>query len=118
MLMASIRSRTSASRNRRQKSPAVVGSGIRTAPEGVEIDLVVAEQLEVLDAPAAGEDVEGDVQDVVGLVIGEVPLEQVEAVVDGGDQPGAAGDQEHGADAAGGQALGALGPVRSGCWRR
>ena len=86
--------------------------------EGVEIDLVVAEPLEVLEASAAGEEVEGDVQDVVGLEIGEVALQEVEVVVDGGDQSGAAGDQEQGADAAGGEALDAPRPARSGCWRR
>src|SRR5206468_2968741 len=59
------------------------------------------------EASAAGEEVECDVQDVAGLEIGEVSLQQVEVVVDGGDQPGAAGDQEHGADAAGGEAVGA-----------
>ena len=105
-MMASIRSRTSASRKRRQKSPSVVGSGMRRR-QGVEIDLVVAEPLEVLEASAAGEDVQRDVQDVVGLEIGEVSLQEVEAVADGGDQAGAAGDQQQGADAAGGQAVGA-----------
>ena len=46
--------------------------------EGIEIDLVVAAPLDVLEAAAAGEEVEGDVQDVVGLEIGEVALEEVE----------------------------------------
>ena len=38
--------------------------------QGVEINLVVAEPLEMLELGAAGQDVEGDVQDVVGLVVG------------------------------------------------
>ena len=87
------------------------GVGDALGAEGVEVDLVVAAQLEVLEAAAAGEDVEGDVQDVVGLVIGEVPLEEVEVVVDVGDQAGPLGQQEHGADAAGGEALDALGEL-------
>src|SRR5262249_53906235 len=73
--------------------------------DGVEIDLVGAAELEMFEAAAAGEDVEGDVQDVVGLEIGEVALQEVEVVVDGGDQAGAPGDQEQGAQGAGGQAL-------------
>ena len=77
-------------------------------PEGIEIDLVVAAQFDVFEAAAAGEDVEGDVQDVVGFVIGEMALEQMEVGVDGGDQAGAACQQEHGADAAGGEAVDAL----------
>ena len=44
----------------------MVGSGMRSAPSRVEIDLVVAPQLDVLDLLAAGQEVEGDVQDVVG----------------------------------------------------
>ena len=77
--------------------------------QGVEVDLVVAPQLEVLDPGAAGQDVEGDIEDVVGLVIGEVALEEVEVLIDVGDQPGAARDQEHGADAAGGEPLDPIG---------
>ena len=80
---------------------------MRHGAERVEIDLVGPEPLEVLKVPAAGEEVEGDVQDVVGLEIGEVSLQQMEVLVDGGDQPGAAGDQQQGADATGGKAVGA-----------
>ena len=73
---------TSGSEKRRQKSPAVVGSGIRFGSQGVEIDLVVAPQFEVFDPLAAGEDVEGDVQDVVGFVVGKMHLEQMKIAVD------------------------------------
>ena len=34
----------------------------------------------MLDAAAAGQEVVGDVEDVVALVIGQVPLEQVEVL--------------------------------------
>ena len=42
--------------------------GDASGPEGVEVDLVVAADLEVLQAAAAGQEVVGDVQDVVALV--------------------------------------------------
>ena len=85
------------------------GVGDALGAQGVEIDLVVASQFEVLDPLAAGEDVEGDVQDVVGFVVGQMPLEEVEVVIDVADQSGPARQQEHGADAAGGEALDAIG---------
>ena len=86
--------------------------------EGVEIDLIVAEPLEVLEAAAAGEEVEGDVQDVVGLEIGEVALQQVEVVVDGGDQAGARERPGAWRRCRRGRGPGRARPVRSGCWRR
>ena len=82
---------------------------MRMGAEGIEIDLVVAPQLDVFEASAAGEDVEGDVQDMVGFVIGEMALEEMEVGVDVGDQAGRACQQQHGTDAAGGEALDALG---------
>src|SRR5439155_6496085 len=82
------------------------GGGVGDAPgtQGIEVDLVVAPQFEVLDPLAAGEDVEGDVQDVVGFVVRQVSLEEVEAAVDVADQSGRARHEEHGADAAGTEA--------------
>ena len=50
-------------RKRRQKSRAVWAQGCAGA-EGIEIDLVVASQFDVLDPLAADQDVERDVQDV------------------------------------------------------
>src|SRR5262249_32940817 len=64
-----------------------------------------AEPLEVLEFGAAGEEIEGDVQDMIGLVVGEMAFEQVQVAIDVGDQSGPACQQEHGADAAGAQAL-------------
>jgi len=87
------------------------GVGDPHGAQGVEVDLVVAPQLEVLDPGPTGQDVEGDVQHVVGLVVGQVPLEQVEAAVDVTDEPTLAGDQEHGPDAAAGQSLDAVGQL-------
>ena len=62
------------------------GVGEPLGVQGVEVNLVVASEFEVFDAFAAGEDVEGDVQDMVGFVIGEMPLEDMEVVVDVADQ--------------------------------
>ena len=87
------------------------GGRVRDAfgPQGVEVDLIVAPQLEVLDAAAAGEEIEGDVQDVVGFVVGQVPLEEVEVAVDLLDQPDLLSQEEEGADAAGTEAAAATG---------
>src|SRR5262249_43194567 len=86
------------------------GGRVRDAhgAERIEIDRVVAEPLEVFDPAATGEDVEGDVQDMVGFVIGEMAFEEMEIVVDGGDQAGPPCQQQQGADAARSQALDTL----------
>ena len=85
------------------------GVGDALGAQGIEVDLVVAPQFEVLDPFAAGEDVEGDVQDVVGFVVGEMSFEEMEVAVDVADQADPLRQQEHGADAAGGEALDAVG---------
>ncbi|MBK6520207.1 MAG: hypothetical protein IPG04_40280 [Polyangiaceae bacterium] len=54
--------------NRRQKSPAVVGSGSARAHR-VEERSVVAAHLDVVENRPAAQDVEGDVQDVVGPAV-------------------------------------------------
>ena len=54
------------------------GVGDALGAQGIEIDLVVASQFDVFDPLAAGQDVEGDVQDVVGFVVGQVPLEDMD----------------------------------------
>ena len=70
------------------------GIGDSVGSQGIEIDLVVATQFEVFDPFTAGEDVEGDVQDVVGFVIRKMDLKEVKIGVDVADQadpvPGAA----------------------------
>ena len=69
--------------------------------EGVEVDLVVATDFEVLQAAAPGQEVVGDVQDVVALEVGQVPLEQVEVVIDVVNQPELLGQEMDGPDASG-----------------
>jgi hypothetical protein len=51
--------------------------------QGVEVGLVGTEPFEVLQARAAGQDVVGEVEDVVGLEAGQVALQQVQVAVDG-----------------------------------
>jgi hypothetical protein len=63
----------------------------------------------VFNPITVGDDVEGDVEDMIGFVIGEVPLKQMEILVNVVDQPRLAREKEHGADAAATEALDAFG---------
>ena len=67
---------------RRQKSPAVVGSGIRWRAKQVEIGLVLPPQFEIFQAGAAAQRVVGQVEHVVRLVIRQMDLEQMQPLVD------------------------------------
>jgi hypothetical protein len=69
-------------------------------PEGIEVDLVVTPDFEVFQATAAGQEVVGDVQDVVALVIRQVPLQEVESLVDVPDESEFLSQEVHGPDAA------------------
>ena len=62
----------------------------------------------MFEPPAAGEEVQGDAQDVIGLVIGEVPLEQMELAIDLVDQVDLLSKQEDGADPTGTEATDAV----------
>ena len=99
-LMMTINCPTSPSVNRRRKSPAVVGSGIRLCSHAVEVDLAVAAHFEVLQALPAREEVVGDVQDVVALEARQAPLQEVEALVDVVDEPDLMSQEGNGPDAA------------------
>src|SRR5262249_20939100 len=86
------------------------GVGDAVGAQGVEEDLVVASQLNIVEAGPVAQRVVGEVQDMVGLMVGQVELEQVEPLVDGlseaevphepldggggaaGDRPGLVGD--------------------------
>jgi hypothetical protein len=87
------------------------GVGDALGPEGVEVDLVVTSDLEVLQGAAAGQGVVGDVQDVVALVARRVPFQQVEAFVDALDQPDPPGQEVDGPDAPGGDGPGPVGQL-------
>src|SRR5208283_1795613 len=88
--------------------PGCGGVGDTHGAQSVEINLVVAPQFEMLDFLAAGQDVIGDIQDMVGLVIGQMPFEEMEIAVDIADQPGPASQQVEGADSASGKTLNAV----------
>jgi hypothetical protein len=80
------------------------GAGGALRPEGVEVGLVGAEQFEALQALAAGQDVVGEAQDVAGLEVGQVALQQVQVAVNGVGQAQLPHQQVEGAGAAAAQA--------------
>lgn len=77
--------------------------------QGVKIDLVIASQLEMFKPVSARQDIEGDVQHMIRLMIRQMPLEQVETSVDVANQSRLSSDQEHGPDAAASQPLNPVG---------
>ena len=100
-LMASIKVMTSDSAKRRQKSPVGGGVGDALGSQGVEVDFVVAAQLDVLDAASASEGIERNVQDVVGFMVGKMHLEQMKVVVNLLDQTDLLSQEKDGTDATG-----------------
>jgi hypothetical protein len=85
------------------------GIGNAACAQGVEKNLVVAEQFEVFQAAAATQRQVGQGADMVGLMIGKVDFQQVQALVDGFDQSALLGERVEGADAADGDAARAFG---------
>src|SRR5262249_28073998 len=77
--------------------------GDASGAQGIEKDGIVAAQLDVLQTGALTEGVVGDIEDMIGLVIGQVDLEQVQAPVEGVDQAELAGQGVGGGGAGGGQ---------------
>ena len=102
------RCRCSVSTSVAREAAAEVAGGGRVGDaagaEGVEEVLVLAAQFDVLQAGAVAQGVVGEVEHVIGFVVGQVDLEQVQALVDGVDQADAPGEQMDGADAAVGDA--------------
>jgi len=88
-----------------QEIPGGGGIGDALGTQDIEIGFVVAEQLQVLQAGAAGQEVVGEVEDVVGLEVRHVPLEQVQVAVNGIGQVQLPHQQVQGADAAAVQPL-------------
>ena len=72
------------------KSPQEVaaggGIGYALGSEGVEIGCVVAQQLDVFKSLSTTQNVVGEIEHVIALVVGQVALEQVEVVIDTADQ--------------------------------
>ena len=77
--------------------------------QSIEVDLIVASQFEVFDSLAAGEDIECDVQHMVGFVVGQMPLEQMQSAVDFLVELDLLSQQEDGADATGTESPHAIG---------
>ena len=88
-----------------------LGGGIGNAlgAKGVEIDLVVAPKFNVFHPLAAGDDVEGDVQDMIGFVIRQMSFEKVKVTIDTVDQANRSSQRENDADTAGTEPFDAIG---------
>ena len=69
----------------------------------------MAAQLQIFQAGAPQKRVVSQVENVIGLVIGEVDFEQVQLIVDGLNEADASGQEVEGADAAVGDAAVAVG---------
>ena len=69
--------------------------GNHPRPDRVQAHLVVSQLFEILERLPAAQEVVGDVQDRVRLVVGLMHLQQVQALVDRFGQPGALGQQVH-----------------------
>ena len=67
--------------------------------EGVEEVDVLATQLDVLEAIAVAQGVISDIEYMIGFVIGQVNLEQMQLAVDGVDETDAARQKMKDADA-------------------
>ena len=97
----------------RHEAPAEItfggGIGNSLGAQGVEIDLVVATQLKMFEVLATGDDVESDVQDVVGFVVGQMSFEKVEIPIDSVDEADLLSQQKNGTDTAGTEAFDAIG---------
>ncbi len=74
--------------------------GNASGPQGVEVRLVAAQQFQMLQTRSAGQQVVGDVQHVVGVVVGQMDLQQAEVLVDRLVEPELPHQQVHGPDAA------------------
>ena len=84
------------------------GIGNALSAQGIEEVDVIAAQFDVLDTVAVAQGVIGDIQDMIGFVIGEMNLEQMEALVDAIDEPDFLGEQMKSADAAVADAVNAI----------
>ena len=78
------------------------GGRVGNAPgtRGVEKDLVISPQLDVLEAGAFAKGVVGEVQHMVGFMEGEVEFEQLQPLVDGVNEAELADQGMNGSDAA------------------
>jgi hypothetical protein len=98
-----------------REPPAEVARGGRVGnaagAQGVEEDLVVAAEFDVLQAGALAQGVVGEVEHMIRLVKRQVDLEQAEAVVDGVDQADLPGQGVDDANAAVDESAAAVGDL-------
>ena len=87
------------------------GVGDALGVESIEVMLVVAEQFDVFQYFAVGEEVIGHVEHMIGLEVGKMFLEEMQFLVDGVRQPQSLDQQVQSADATAGQALRFVGEV-------
>src|SRR5450755_346353 len=87
--------------------------GIRntTGAEGIEEHFVLAAQFQVLHAGTAAQGVEGQIENVIGLVIGEMDFQKVQAFVNSLAEADTASQQHHGTDATMGNTTNATGKL-------
>ena len=85
--------------------------GDTLGPQRIEVDLVIPSHLQMFQSAAAGQEVVGDREDVIALVIRQVSLEKVEVLVDVVDEPELLGQEVDGPDAAGGDRPDLLGDL-------
>ena len=86
-----------------------VGDALR--PERVQVHFVVAPQLDVFQAGSAGQEVVGDVEHVVRLMVRQMALQKMQPAIDGLDQPRSPGQQVHRSDPAASQTPHAVGQL-------
>ena len=87
------------------------GVGEAARAQGVQQDLVVAQEFQVLQAGAAAHGVVGDSENVIGFVIGQVNLEEAELLVEGFVQAPVFDEPMDCPEAAAGDSAGALGDL-------
>ena len=80
-----------------------------SAAEGIAVDVVKWRNLDVLQTGAVAQGIVSDVEHMIGFVIRQVDLEQVDVVVDGVNEADASSEQVKGAKAAVGNAVDAFG---------
>src|SRR5262249_18512610 len=87
------------------------GVGDALGPQDVKVGLVGTQPLEVVDGLAAGEEVGGEIEDVIGFVVGDVPFEQAEPRVEVAGELQALDEELDGAEAGGVEARGLVGDL-------
>ena len=89
---------------RRREAAAEVARGRRignaAGPDGIKEVDVVATHFDIFEVAAVAQRVVSDVENVIGLVIGEMDLEKLQSLINSVDESKLTGEGVHGADAA------------------